>query len=174
MKEHSKRKWKIKRWRHFPKAWRNINSLGFHVKGKKYLVLFLFLESGRSYETAWYELAVWKYLSFLMHIYIYIWPVCYSCEKHKNRKCHRERIHLPWHRCLKVKYLSANCLPQNSYIWWKGKRYHELIICLMIKEVARGRLGRWKIGDHLGCVCLKSSEINLVYKKKKSNILHCS
>lgn len=34
---------------------------------KKYLVLLLFLERGRSYETAWYEPAVWKYLSFLMY-----------------------------------------------------------------------------------------------------------
>lgn len=27
----------------------------------------LFLENRRSYETAWYELAVWKYLSLLMY-----------------------------------------------------------------------------------------------------------
>lgn len=46
----------------------------------------------------------------------------------------------------------------------------------MIKEVARGRLGRCKIGDRLRRACLKSSETNLVYKKKihYGNILHCS
>lgn len=80
IKEHSKRKWKIKRWRHFPKALGNINSPGFHVKGKKCLVLVLFLESGRSYETAWYEQAAWNisvgfnvYPSLRLTILLLVW-----------------------------------------------------------------------------------------------------
>lgn len=130
--EHSKRKWKIKTWKHFPKALGNINSPGFHVKGKKYLVLVLFLESGKSYETAWYEQAAWKYLSVLMYTLLTSDHPAPGVRNMKMENVTVVGVICPVADGYELS-TSVWAACHRLWRWVEGKKHHEFVICLMVR-----------------------------------------